>query len=215
VFGVDYFYRVTALDSKGNQSPYSTTDATTPTFSANTSGSGSVMYSSEDNIATVQVPAGAVNGSAECSVTTVDTKSVSQPPGMASQPLVVGPYSLLCKTAGGDEISGFNQPLSWAISLKGKLSGLSNPQAFLYGDFGSESPISNATYNSKTDTMSFSTTSTNSVLILATVVHGISINTVATFSLLLLIVVGVLLLVLRQRQKTKYNDYIRHKYYEL
>jgi len=206
---------VTAFDNKGNQSPYSTTYATTPTFSANTSGSGSVTYSSDDNIATVQVPAGAVDASAECSVTTVDTKSVGQPPGTASQPLVVGPYSLLCKTAGGNEISGFNQPLSWAISLKGKLGGLANPQAFLYGDTGSESPITNATYNSKTDTMLFTTSSTNAVLVLATAEHGISMNIVVTFILLVLLVAGVLVLVLRQRQKSNYNDYIRHKYYEL
>jgi hypothetical protein len=214
-FGIHYYYRLSALDPAGNVSGYATADVVTDDFNANSGGTEGTVYTSDDSFATVTVPPGAVTEDADCSVSTINTKDGGHKPGTQDQSLVVGPYSVLCKTAGGTQITEFSKPLSWSFNLKGRLKGLNNPKAYSYDSSGPGTLVKGYVYDSKGQTIRVDSTSTAPIMVLAAVQHGISLNFVAALLLVLGIIAGVAVLILRRRQKTSYDDYLRSKYYNL
>ncbi len=211
-FGVHYYYRIKAIDNSGNESGYATADATTASFVGTASaGSGSSSYTSEDGLATVTLPSGAVAGSVDCSVA-VDTATNF---ATKSHKVVAGPYELVCKDANGNAVTSFAQALSWSISLKNKLKGVSGPTAYTATASSTLSVITNAKFNTSSQVMTFTTTSANDVLVLATISHGISWSFVVIILVVLGIAGGVATLILRRQQKSNYDDYLRTKYYNL
>lgn len=210
VFGVHYFYRVAATDNAGNVSNYAYTDIETPDFSDNSGDGSSSSYTSDDKLASVVLPSGAVDATADCSVLADSSARVT-----TTKHVVVGPYQLTCKDNGGTVITSYNQPLSWTLNLSGKLKGLTSPQAYTVDQSGAVTAISNAKYSASAGTMTFTTTTTNDVLVLATTAAGIPWNFLIALLLLAGIIAGILVLILRKHQKSTYDDYLRQKYYNL
>lgn len=211
-FSVHYYYRISAGDT-GGVSPYATADVTTPAFTPN-SGQGSnqtVTYTSDDSVATVTMPSSAVNGDADCSV----SKPTSNQTVPSDHRLVVGPYSLVCKDSHGDTVSSFAAPLSWTLNVKGHLTGLVTPQPYTLDPAGHTALIKSATYSPPAGAVTFTSNTTNGVLVLAAVAPSIPWNNLAVILVILGAVVGILVLVLRKQQKQNYNEYLRNKYYDL
>jgi len=211
-FSVHYLYRLQATDS-GGTSDYATADLTTPAFTAN-SGSGSdqtATFSSDDNIAVVTMPTSAINGDADCSV----SKPTSNQTVPQDHRLVVGPYALVCKDAQGNTVTSFAQPLSWSLNVKGHLTGLVTPQPYVLDAGGHTTLIKSGTYNPTPGAVTFTSTTTAGVLVLAAVAPSIPWNALAIILVVLGAVVGLLVMVLRKQQKQNYNEYLRTKYYDL
>src|SRR6185503_5872662 len=214
-FGVHYYYRLSAVDRTGGTSGYATSDATTSAYGSNTANDTTNTYTSDDSLVTVTVPAGALPTDADCSVTSVNLPAAGKKPGTQSQPLVVGPYQLLCKTLGGDSINSYGKPLGWAVNLKGKLKNLVNPVPQTYDADAHTTPIDGSKFDGSSQILTFQSVTNDEVLVLASVPQGVSPNLVAAVLVVVMIIIGVIMLVLRKKQKDTYNEYIRHKYYNL
>jgi hypothetical protein len=214
-FGIHYYYRLQAVDQTGNSSAYATADAATPDFTANASTTDSTTYTSDDSVATVTVPNGAVAESADCSITVTTLAGDAHKPGGADQLLVVGPYSLVCKTIDGGVIGDFQKPLSWSFNVQNKLRGLNGPSAYLYSISGPGDLVKGSQYDSKNHSVKVDTTSNQPIMVLAYVDHGLSGNFIAILVIAVLAIAGVAVLMVRRKQKTSYDDYLRAKYYNL
>jgi ricin-type beta-trefoil lectin protein len=211
-FGVHYYYRIKAIDYNGNESGYATADATTAAFVGTaTSGGGSTSYTSDDGLATVTLPDGAVAGSVDCSVTVDTTTNFTT----KQRKVVAGPYQLLCKDANANTVTSFSQPLAWSVKLKNKLKGVTKPTAYTADANANLNAISNAKFSNSSKVMTFTTTTANDVLVLGTITHGISWDLVVIILVILGVMGGVAVLILRRQQKSNYDDYLRTKYYNL
>jgi hypothetical protein len=213
-YGIHYYYHLRASDLAGNLSAVAAADVTTPDFSANSSEEDATTYTSEDEFASVSVPGGAVAGTADCSVAVTsydDTRKL----GPDGQLLVVGPYYLLCKTISGKVITEFLKPLEWTFDVKDKLKGMNNPKAFTFKATAPGELIKGSVHDTKSSTVRVSTTSPDPVMVMADPNTGISLNFVAAFILLGGILVGVAVLIVRTKQKSTYDAYLRKKYYNL
>jgi hypothetical protein len=211
-FGVHYYYRLKAIDNAGVASSYVLADATTPAFTGSlpATGGGSATFISDDQVATVVIPSGAVTADADCNVS-ADNTHVS----VGAKKVVAGPYTVICKGLDGNQITSFAQPLSWSFSIKSKLKGLKNPGAYSTDTNGNLTPITNAKYDAAGGKITFSSTSSNPVLVLAQVAPGIPWNVVAIVLFVLAVAGGVFVLIWRRQQKASYDDYLRKKYYNL
>lgn len=210
-FGVHYYYRLSAVDAAGTASGYALADIVTPNFSANTNGDNSSTFTSDDGVVTVTMPSGAVSNTADCSIPANTTK-VTPTSGLK---VVVGPYQLICKDETGNTISSFLQPLAWSINVKGKLSGVSSPQAYNADDNGKVTAIQGAAYSGSDNLVKFSSTSSNAVVVLGKPKAGFPWNLLAIALLLVGAVLGIGTLILRRSRAIGYNDYLRQKYYNL
>jgi uncharacterized membrane protein YgcG len=208
-FNVHYYYRVKAIDTVGTASAYSFVDIQTPGFKSNLTGSGSTTLTSNDGLAQVSIPTGAVNGQLDCSVGSA-TNNVKYD---ANQHLVIGPYQLVCKDSQGNPATAFTKPIAWAFNLKNKLTGLENPLAFSTDANGNLSSISGSAYSASTTLMQFSSQTTNPVLVLATTIPPVPWNLIAIILFLVGLVIAAVIFVLHRQQKSNYNDYLRSKYY--
>ncbi len=209
-FGVDYYYRVQAIDNAGNASAYAMADATTPDFTGNTSNNDSTTYTSDDRLANVLLPSGALDGDADCTV----TKDLTSHPGNATHIVVGGPYVLVCKDAAGSVLSDFNKPVTWTYNLKGKLAGFQNPAPSNIGA-GTAVAVKAFTFDKKTQVLQFTVAQAGGTVVLATAKPAFPINLVIILAVLLVVIVGVVVFVLRHVQKQNYDDYLRSKYYNL
>jgi hypothetical protein len=208
-FDLHYYYRLSAIDNAGNVSGYTTTEVATPKFAGNTSVDNATTYTSEDGMVSVLVPSGAFAGDAACSITQDD----SQKPGTKERPLVGSVYVFLCKTVAGDTISDFGQPLTWNFNLKGKLRGLTRPEAYLADN--AKVAVKGAKYDANSNVLSFASSSNVPVYVLAAKAPGIPLNLIAIVLAAVIGVGGVLVVILRRRQKVNYDEYLRQKYYNL
>ena len=207
-FGVHYYYRLSAINPAGT-SGFAFTDIATPQFTSNVSADASSSYKSDDGLATASVPTGAIDGTADCSVAT-NTATV-HPTG--SQKIAAGPYQLVCKDPTGNTINAFNQPITWAINLKNKLKGLTKPLAYSASIKGDLTLIKGSQVQQQIIT--FTSQSTDSVVVMANVAFSIPWNLVAVSMLVLGIIAGVAVLIARRQRKTGYNEYLRKKYYNI
>jgi uncharacterized membrane protein YgcG len=210
-FGIHYYYRLQATNGPGNSSDYAYTDLTTPIFQTNATPTSSTSYKSADGLAVVTLPAGAVDGNADCSVANSSLEVHSS----GTQKVALGPYQLVCKDGSGNAVTSFSQPLSWSLALKNKLGGLRNPQPFSADSNASLTPIKGSTYDSGSGTMKFSDKTADSVLALADIIPGLPWNLIATILLVLAVVIGLVVFILSQHRRQNYNDYLRRKYYNL
>jgi hypothetical protein len=213
-YGIHYYYHLRASDLTGNLSAVASADVTTPDFSANSSEEDATTYTSEDEYASVSVPAGAVAGTADCSVA-VTSFDETRRLGSEGQLLVVGPYYLLCKTISGKVVTEFLKPLEWSFDVSDKLKGMNNPSAYMFKVSAPGELIKGSVYDARSRTVKVSTTSPDPVMVLANANQGVSLNIIAALILLIGIMVGVGVLIVRTKQKATYDEYLRKKYYNL
>lgn len=211
-FDLRYFYRISALDTAGNKSDFAATNVFTPKFSSNTGTDSATTYTSDDQKVSLLLPGDAVDSAAMCTVTKDETLKAE---GTTSKrPVAAGVYVLVCKTEAGDVIESFNKPITWSFNLKDSLKGLANPEAYLMEEGGAVA-VKGAKYDGDSKILSFESTSDKPVYVLAAKAPGIPLNLVAFILAVILAVGGVVVLILRRKQKTNYDDYLRSKYYNL
>jgi hypothetical protein len=208
-FSTHYYYRLTASDNAGNTSDYVKADATSSEYQANI-GSNETQLASDDGIASVTLPAGAISTGADCSVIKGDA-SVALAKG---QFILDGPYQLLCKDAEGNQVQSFSKPLTWSYQFKTNLKGYGPPLAIVVDDSG-KAAKSKSVYNKKLKTITFDQTNGSQALILASKTKGVPVNLIIGILFVIAIFAGVFFFVLRRRQKENYSDYIRSKYYDI
>jgi hypothetical protein len=213
-FGINYYYRLSAVDAAGNVSGYATSDATTGDFNGSSGDTEEgTTYTSDDNLVTVTMPAGAVTEDVICTVTLANVKDKKEI-DTKDVPLVAGPYDLVCKTAGATIVTDFLKPVAWSYDLNDKLGGVSGPKPYVYSN-GKGDLIPGSVYSAQTGLLKFSALSSNSTMVLATKNHGLSFNFIVPFLLVSGVIVGVAMMILRKKQKSKYDEYLRSKYYNL
>lgn len=208
-FDLFYYYRLSAIDNADNVSEFARAEVHTPKFASNTSLDNATTYTSEDGIVSVLVPSGAIASDAACSITQDD----DQTPGTKDRLLVGGVYVFLCKTAAADTISDFGKPLAWNFNLKGKLKGLTRPEAYLADN--AKVAVKGAKYDANSNVLSFESSSNVPVYVLAARAPGIPLNLIAIVLAVIIGVGGVVVAILRRRQKVNYDEYLRQKYYNL
>ncbi len=209
-FGVHYYYRVRAQDNTGGLSPFATVDAVTPAFQGNAV--GDVSYTSEDSLAAVALPGGSVSDQANCSLN-ADTQQ--RKPQSTKQTIVLGPYAFVCKAISGNVITDYNHPVRWTLNLKNKLSGYTTPVAAVLASDGTAKVIPGASYDAKSQVMKFSTIPTGPVVVLASKTTPIPWSLLVPLGVVMLGIAGVFIWLLRRRQTSNYNEYLRSKYYNL
>ena len=208
-FGIHYYYRLSAFDAAGNQGPYATADATTAAFSG-TSNAAADTVTSDDNLVTVTIPSGAFDDEADCTVTTASSAVTT-----GSRTLIAGPYQLICKDSSGNVLLTTKSPLGWTYNVKAKIGGFINPTVVSISSAGTQSSVTPVTYDKKAGSVSFSTATLGTTAVLASVKAGFPVSLVVFTLLAIAVIVIVLVFVLRKKQKTNYDDYIRSKYYDL
>ncbi len=207
-FGIHYYYRVSAVNTDGNISGYAFADATTPAFVGNTSSSGASTYTSSDGLASVTVPSAAISGTANCSVAANSVKVTAA----KTKRIALGPYQLVCKDAGGNQILTFAAPLSWSLQIKNHLKGLTAPAVFTADNNGSLTAVSSSPVTAKSTTVAFSSTTSNSVLVLATASAGFPWSALALIFLLIGLVGGGVAFVLFRLRRSSYDGYLKTNY---
>jgi hypothetical protein len=216
-FGTHYYYRVRASDAAGNWSEFATADAVTVAFSDNAAKGGDAAFTSDDGFASVAMPDGAVSGEANCSVTAEETKLTIAD----GKTLIAGPYAFICKSVSGEVITTLAQPLSWTFNVKSKMVGYQDPGVVLaaYNDRTTKQPTSKSTYDQEKGTLQIATTQLGVIAVLATKSSGFSWSAMGGLAFgavfLAILLIGGTIFVIRRRQHTNYNEYLRSKYYNL
>lgn len=208
-FGVHYYYRLHAITSSGGVSAYAYTDAATGSFTANSDTSSGGSFQSDDQSVSVNVPAGALDAAAVCTV------SAGPKLAVRGKTVIAGPYTLDCKSASGAPVLGFAKPVSWTYSLKSKLGKLTHPTAVVIDGNGGQTAVGTGTYNASNQTLSFGQTASTTTAVLASAGFSLPSGLLAIIVILLAVVGGVITVVLRKSQRGKYENYLRSKYYNL
>jgi hypothetical protein len=214
-FGIHYYYRLSAVDQAGTVSGFTSSDVATPEFNSNTVQDAVATYTSDDSIMTAKLPVGTVSTDAVCSVSHANLPKDGKQPGTTQRPLVAGPYQLLCKTPGGDNLIQFAHPVVWSVNLKGNLHSLVAPKPYAWDMDGNEAPIVGSTYDDVTGLLAFSSVSAGEIVVLADVQQGVSFQWVVAIALVILVMLAVAVLIVRKQQKHAYDEYLRTKYYNL
>jgi F0F1-type ATP synthase assembly protein I len=92
---------------------------------------------------------------------------------------------------------------------------LIDPTAYTESASGKLALVKNGSFNPKSDQVSFTTASADAVLILAASAPTVPWDLIVVILLVIGAMVGVAVLLLRQKQKTNYDEYLRSKYYNL
>jgi len=209
-FGIHYYYRLSAVNLAGNASAFALADGVTAEFAANSQGVAQGNYMSDDQVASLDMPAGALNEPANCSVVAV---SVHPRPGDFT--LVAGPYALVCKNESGNLETELNKPVTWHVDLSTKLKGFADPRAVTVDTAGGTASIEGAAFDAKTQVLTFNQPTEGTVAVLAAVKRGTSLSVFAFPLVLGVLLAAGFIVVLRQSQKRNYNDYLRRKYYDV
>lgn len=93
-FGVHYYYRLKAVDAAGNASGYATTDIVSSGFEANAHPDSDATVTSEDGLASILIPSGALEKDAFCSVVVAQDILSPIPKGYV---MLGGPYEFTCR----------------------------------------------------------------------------------------------------------------------
>ncbi len=112
-FDMTYYYRLRALDQAGNASSHATTEVKTGSFDPNAKADEALVLTSDDGVAKVTIPAGALSEEASCTL----KPSRYLTPSLKDYVSFSGPYELVCKVASGNKISSFAQPVSVEVIL--------------------------------------------------------------------------------------------------
>jgi len=212
-FNVHYYYRVHAVDTSGNQGGLATTDVTTQSFQSNTSSGSDTSITSDDNLLVATIPAGAVSSDASCTLLGDTSNKTSLP---TKYVLAAGPYSLVCRDSTGKSIDTFNTDVT--ISLNTGSKQFSNLEKLTYYRYSTDSsawvPMPTKT-DSKTKIITTTTSISLELAVLGSTKPGFPFQLIFIIILILLIIGGFLYFRQRQIKKQQYDEYIRHKYYEL
>jgi len=211
-FGVHYYYKLTATAGNGDISAPATADAVTGNFTSTaTPSSGSTTYTSDDGLGKVVLPGGAVAGTVDCSVATGAGTSFNPSP----KRVVVGPYQLVCKDADNNIVTTFLQPLAWTLNLKDHLKGLTKPGIYTLSLSQALKAATTAAIDPKTHVATFSTSSDDGVVALASPTPGFPWSLIVTIIAVVGIGGGIAIMIGRTQQKASYGSYLRRKYYDL
>lgn len=148
-FQTHYFYRITALDSAHNMSPYTTIDITTPGFNGNVVPDKEATLTNDKAHIKAILPAGALADPASCSIETADVNA----PSSKGYVVVAGPFQILCKKTDSSTITSFNKALSvqWTVTPPKTVSGALQ----YYGYDSTWHKLTVVRHNSKTHTDNF------------------------------------------------------------
>lgn len=207
-FAANYFYRVRAIDTKGNGSEYATTEVSTNSFSANITKDSGGQLSYKDGMILAEISANTVPEDTSCAI------SESSELVDAGDNLIVlsGPYQLACKNSTGEVLSKFDKP----VQVTWKLDDMNNEAAQLKIVALEGLKWTNVDHNLADNTVSFELQ--NGVHFAA--VSGIEGDSLFTrIALVLMILIGLgggvlwaLWIRYRRQQKASYNDYIKKHY---
>jgi hypothetical protein len=214
-YATKYYYRVKGFDAAGNASAFVVTSVSTPDFSANTQSSGDTTLLSDDGKVKVVIPAGATGDSAVCTVES--NLETLDKPTVKSLTLAAGPYALICKKANGDTLDHLSSAATYTVGLT-KAESSKYGKLYIFGyDTGNSSwiQIKTAKYDKKTNTYSISSDQPLQFAVMGSKKAAFPWMVLWTLLFVLAIIGGVFFFILRSQQKSKYNDYIRKKYYNL
>jgi hypothetical protein len=207
-FNTHYYYRLTATDNAGNTSNYALADASTGGFESNASGGSGLTVTSDDKLAVVTLPSGALDDEADCQLVKDQTAAKT------TQSELVGPYKLLCKDQQGNNVDSFQQDVSWTINLSHKEKKYTKLSVALL-DADGNATDAKAKLNSKSDVLAFTASASGPFVVLGTLKKGLPWSTIISIILVLLAAGGGIgFLIYRQRNKQNYDDYLRRKYYD-
>jgi hypothetical protein len=209
-FSVHYYYRITATDQVGHTSDYATADATTPGFTSNVDANGTT-YASDDGLATVQVPSGAVPTDDNCTVA-ANTQVLRATSGSK---IVAGPYQLVCKDSNGQALTDITGSLTWNIKLKGKLNGVGTPAAAKVEVNGALTALKESEYDKNSQVLIFKNDSLQPVAAEAPINAGFPWSIFIGVLFIGGIVMAVLVMLALRSRKLSYQNYIRRKYYDV
>ncbi len=207
-FSVHYYYRISAMAAASLRSPYVYADATSPSFRSNASGSGNSTYTSDDGLATVSIPTGALSASADCSLN-MPTRSEAVPFGKS---IVLGPYTIVCKNAASVIVTSFLQPLKWTLNVKGKSIQPSAPSIYAVYPNGHLVHISGSKYDSKIGAVTFQSKTSDAIVALAAASLDLSLGTIGFILMAIAVTAGIVFVLASNKHKRSYNDYLRSKY---
>ncbi len=112
-FQTTYYYRLRAIDESGNASANAEAQVATGSFAPNAKSEEALVLTSDDGVAVVTVPAGALNEAASCDLRS--SKYLS--PNAKGYASISGPYELLCKLASGSRVTAYAQPVTVQVIL--------------------------------------------------------------------------------------------------
>ncbi|HVX23924.1 MAG TPA: UBP-type zinc finger domain-containing protein [Candidatus Saccharimonadales bacterium] len=183
-YSTTYYYRVKALDNDNHSSGYSTAMVTTGVFT----GSASTI-TSDDKLATIQIPSDVFTQKVDCTVTVDKSSSLSLP---NQQVLLTGPYNLLCVGEDNSIINQFTEPLHVTLNLASVAKGYTNITARSISD--GNYTIIKSTLDPKTNHLTFDINNTNAFAVFG-VKHkssgGVIFKVISWLLLLGAVVVGI------------------------
>lgn len=208
-----YFYRVKAVDNAGNSSGYATAEITTGEFKATEEGT---TIQSDDGVAQVTIPDGALGEDASCSIVANEDNTDSL--GGTKLELVYGPYELSCKKVDGDFITSFAKPVEIRLLPKDDaIKDYKNLVVFKLNPDTNEweaAEITTGEEDGKT-VLSFTTDKPLQFAVVGERKPGLPWGIISFIILLILAAIAVFIYLLRKAQKEHYQDYLRRKYYNL
>jgi outer membrane biosynthesis protein TonB len=209
-YSVHYYYRINASDQVGHTSDYATADATTPGFTSNVDANGTT-YGSDDGLASVSVPAGAIPADYNCSVA-VNTQVLRATSG---HKIVAGPYALVCKDSNAQALTQLTGSITWTLKLKSKLNGVGTPGLSTVEVNGGLTAIKSATFDKNAQTVSAKEDSFQPVASEAPINPGFPWSIFIAVLFIGGIVMAVIIMVAMRSRKLSYQNYIRRKYYDV
>jgi hypothetical protein len=213
-FGLHYYYRLAAVDKAGNVSAWVMTDVRTDSVGGGPRGSAEMTVKSLDNLVEIKLPAGAVASEISCNLNKLQDVS-GQKIGTVDEPLVVGPYELVCRTTAGSLVTDYILPASWTISVKDKLKRLKDPVVYTYDTDAKATPARDAEYDSEAQVFKVQLPPNAVTAVQGKVPKGIPLNAVVIFLVVVAIVAGIIVFALHRKKKLEYEEYLRSKYNNL
>ncbi len=211
-FGVHYYYRLKAIDGAGNGSKYAQTDITIDSFEANAIKDSDTTITSDDNVISILIPAGALTANAFCNII---TPTDILPPALAGYKFISGPYSLNCRDAGGNTVTGFEKPLVLSAQVdRNTLTGVKQVDYFGQKDDGSWEKLKVLSHDKKTLSDSVDPGSDLTFVIMGkqkkTSIVVVIFKLLIALVIILALIRFIVRLILRRRAEQQYEDYL-HK----
>lgn len=203
-----FFYRLRAVDTSGNTGPYALTEVKTPVFVSNLLTEGETTLTSDDELITVIIPFGAVEGDARCYLAPSENEIK-----IAKAESLSGPYLLTCKKPSGDVVERFGAPVTLKFAIDDQRR--SDYKKVLFYTRESAWIKVPSAYDKEAGVDFYATDKPLEFAIMGQqkeplpwTVIVLGIAALGTFA-------GVMAVRLRQLKRMQYEEYMRRKYYEL
>lgn len=116
-FNTQYYYRVFAQDAAGNTSDAGTAEIKTMPFESNAQPDQEAVITSEDQVVTATIPAGALTEPALCNIIMEEGFNDLLPTSPEGPSLLFGPYALECKFSSSELVEEFAGDVRFDISF--------------------------------------------------------------------------------------------------